>query len=106
MTWNHRVIRTEDAGGPCYAIHEVIYGENGKIEGWTEEAMTVLSETRRGLFWMLSVMTEAVAKPVLEKRGNELVEIEPAQELSDNLKAAIEHGELIGRGDDEYNAVQ
>jgi hypothetical protein len=35
MAWNYRVIRTNGAGGPWYAIHEVYYGEDGKL-GATE----------------------------------------------------------------------
>lgn len=103
MTWNYRVIRTEDDGGPCYAIHEVIYGDSGNIEGWTADPVHVLSETARGLFWVLSVMTEALGKPVLKIVGDKLEEIEPAQEFSDSLKAVLEHGKLVGKGEDEYD---
>jgi hypothetical protein len=102
MTWNHRVIRTEDAAGPFYAIHEVIYGDDEVVIGWTEEPVHVGAETARGLFWVLSVMTEALGKPVLQIVGDRLEDVEPAQELSDMLKAVLEHGKLVGKGDDEY----
>ena len=104
MPWNHRVIRTEDAGGPCYAIHEVVYGDDGDIQGWTEEPVAALSETFRGLFWVLSVMTEALGKPALKIVGDKLEPVEDAMEFSDSLRAVIEHGKLIGKGEDEYVA--
>lgn len=91
MSWNHRVIRTEDSGGVCYAIHECHYDKKGSTipTTWTHEPVHVLSETRVGLFWVLAKMTEAVAQPVLEVQGSALVEIEPVRELTDDLKKAV-----------------
>ena len=106
MTWNYRVIRAEDEGGPCYALHEVIYSDDGGIQGWTADPVHVISETARGMFWVLSVMTEALGKPVLKIVGDKLEEIEPAQEFSDSLKAVLENGKLIGKGEDEYDEAQ
>lgn len=102
MSWNHRVIRTEDDGGPCYAIHECHYDKKGDTIPimWTAEPTAVLSDTRHGLFWVLSVMTEAVGKPILEidETGKKLREIEPAKELSDDLKRVLEFGKAVGNG--------
>lgn len=91
MTWNHRVIRSEDEGGICYAIHEVQYDKNGKATSWTEEPVEVLSETRVGLFWVLAVMTEGVARPILEVQNGKLIEVEPVRELTDDLRRAIKN---------------
>lgn len=100
MTWNYRVIRTEEEGEHVYAIHECQYADKGDtIPGsWTEEPVCVLSETRTGLFWVLSVMTEAVAKPILEERDGKLVEVEPVRELTDDLKKAIASNKEYAEG--------
>ena len=101
MGWNHRVIRSEDAAGVCYAIHECHYDKKGDPipTSWTTEPASVLSETCRGLLWVLAAMTEALEHPVLEARDGKLYEVEPKKELSDDLKAVIAHGKLIGLGD-------
>lgn len=90
MSWNHRVIRGEDNNEAWYAIHECYYDKSDDVPtSWTVEPVDVSSDTRVGLFWVLAVMTEAVAKPVLEIRDGKLVEVEPAQELADDLSKAI-----------------
>lgn len=103
MGWNHRVIRTEDKGGVCYAIHECHYDKKGDTipTSWTEEPTSVHSETRTGLFWQLAVMTEAVAQPVLEIRDDKLVEIERVRELTDDLKKAIATNKEYAEGMDQ-----
>lgn len=99
MSWNNRVIRSEDEAGVCYAVHECHYDNKGDTipTRWTEEPVAVMAETRTGLFWVLSVMTEAVAQPILEVRDGKLVVVEPVRELTDDLKKAItankEHAE-------------
>jgi hypothetical protein len=95
--WNHRVIRSEDAGGVCYAIHEVFY-EDGKAGSWTETPVEVISETRTGLFCVLARMTEAVGRPILEVQEGKLVEVEPRRELTDDLKKAIAHNKEYAEG--------
>jgi hypothetical protein len=99
MTWNHRVIRFEENGNVYYAIHECHYDKRGDTipMSWTANAVNVLSETRRGLLWVLSVMTEAVAKPVLTEKDGKLVEVEPVQELSDDLRKILERTKVENR---------
>jgi hypothetical protein len=100
MSWNHRVIRHEDEIGIAYFIHECHYANKGDTipTRWTSEPVEVHSDTRTGLFWVLAVMTEAVAKPVLEIRDGKLVEIEPAQELTDDLKKAVAANKEFAEG--------
>jgi hypothetical protein len=103
-SWNHRVIRHQEPDGDAYyEIHECHYDKRGDAipRAWTESAVSVGSDTRAGLFWVLSVMTEAVGKPVLEIVGDKLREIEPSQELSDELKRALEYGKAFGLGEVE-----
>jgi hypothetical protein len=105
MTWNHRVIRTKDpvGDGVSYAIHECFYQKKADTlpYSWTQDPVEVASDTRRGLFWVLSVMAEAVGKPVLEIAGDKLREIEPAQELSDDLRKVLDFGKEVGLGENE-----
>lgn len=100
MSLNHRVIRSKDAAGVCYAIHECHYDKKGDTipTSWTAEPASMLSETRTGLFWVMSVMAEGIGQPVLEVRDGKLVEVEPVREFTDDLKKAIGHGKEFAEG--------
>lgn len=95
MAWNYRVMRHEewapDGSGESvvtYMMHEVFYDEDGRVDGWTAEGANVIADTRRGLFEILAMMSEGIARPVLDaKTGHE---IEPATELGDSMKRVIE----------------
>jgi hypothetical protein len=89
--WNFRVIRSQDALGVCYAMHDCYYDHEGDAlpTSWAPEQSPVRAGSRDDLFWALAAMTEAISKPVLEVRAGELVEAEPALELTEELKAAI-----------------
>lgn len=102
MVWNYRVIRTVDderGGDVSYDICECYYENKGDTipTGWTDPA-PVRSETRSGLLWVLAVMTEAVARPILEVQAGKIVEVEPAQELSDDLRKAIDANKKYAEG--------
>ena len=47
VTWNHRVLLTEEHGEKSNCIHEVHYDEDGSIMGWTENAIAVCSDYRK-----------------------------------------------------------
>lgn len=100
MSWNYRVIRTEEAGEPFYTIHECHYAKKGDTipTAWTEKPADVSSDTRTGLFWVLAIMTEAVAQPVLEERDGKLIEVEPERQLTDDLKKAIASNKEYSEG--------
>lgn len=100
MSWNHRVIRTEDEGGICYAIHECHYDKKGDTvpTSWTSEPIAVLSETRTGLLWVLSKMAEAIQQPVLEAKDGKLVEVEPIKQFGDDLQKAISNSKEYAEG--------
>ena len=74
MSWNYRVIRTEDEGGPCYAIHEVHY-EDGRPTTWTENPVPVSSESVAALFWVLGAMVDAAGSQVLEIKDGTLIQV-------------------------------
>jgi hypothetical protein len=90
MSWNHRIIREEDADGYCYTVHECHYTNKADTvpTSWSP-ATTVSAETRNELFWILAHMMAAVSQPVLEIRDNKLFEVEPKLELSSEVKQAI-----------------
>lgn len=100
MTWNHRVIRSEDDGEAHYAIHECFYDNKADTipTSWTENAVEVCSETRSGLLWVLAVMAEAVSRPILEVQGGKLVEVEPVVNSSDDLTRAIKNNKEFAEG--------
>jgi hypothetical protein len=77
--WNHRVIRTyfpefEEYG---YQVHEVYYGVNGTITGYTEQPVTGYGETLEELRDDLTHQLAATQLPILEKSGKELIEVKP-----------------------------
>lgn len=92
MGWNYRVIRTfhEGTSEASYDICECHYDNKGDAipTSWSDP-IPASSDTRTGLLWVLAVMTEGVGRPILERQGDKLVEVEPVQELSDDLRKAI-----------------
>lgn len=89
--WNHRVIRKpngdDDDGGATYAIHEVYYDDQGRIENWTASPMEPFGESpaelREDIRWFL----QACRRPILELRtvdGREtLVPDDDAPDIND-----------------------
>jgi len=56
----------EEPGGVCHIIVEVYYDDDGKITGWTQDAIGVYScEGVEGVKWTLQKMIECLDKPVL-----------------------------------------
>ena len=86
--WNYRVMRhevqTPSGDETYYAIHEVYYTEDGKIDGWAEDASgspsgDTFEEMIRDLAWIIA----AVTKPILDaETGNE---VEPASMAADDI---------------------
>ena len=88
MSWNYRVLRSDDVDGtPTYGIHEVYY-ENGKPSNATLRAVGVVSDGRRELLLVLAAMAEAISKPVLDFHTYE--EVEPVIILGDQLQKVID----------------
>lgn len=100
MSWNYRVIRSENDGEVCYAIHECFYDNKGGTipTRCTERPVEVEAETRTGLFWVVATMTEGIAQPILEVRDGKLIEVEPVRELTDDLKKAIAQNKEYAEG--------
>jgi len=65
MGWNHRILAHEFKGEIFLQIHEVYYNENGIPDSYTERAISVGSETIKGITWTLNKMLECRNKPIL-----------------------------------------
>jgi len=74
MTWNYRVIKDKDKSGDIfYAIHDVYY-ENYKIQGWSENPSILISDDAEDLCDNFKLIEQAFDKPLLEVKGEKLVE--------------------------------
>lgn len=74
MSWNYRIIRTEDKGGGIdLSIHEVYYND-GAPTSYTSAPATVSGEDVGGLTLNLAWMLKALTMPTLEVRDGVLVE--------------------------------
>jgi hypothetical protein len=90
MGWNYRVLRSEDDGEVCYAIHEVYY-KDGKPVTSAKNASGIFSETRSGLFEVIAMMADALDQPILQWIGDQLVEVEFKQELTDDIRRVMKN---------------
>ena len=77
MYWNHRVIYRKDlkTGFESFEIHEVYYSKKGKIESWTENAVSPFGENKKVLKKELNFFKNALKKPILreKKKGNKVI---------------------------------
>jgi hypothetical protein len=64
MSWNYRVLVSEEHGEPYFSMHEVHY-TNDIPHSYTKESISVSSETIEGINWHLEKMQEALSKPIL-----------------------------------------
>ena len=71
--WNHRVVHKEIQCGSekedWYAIHEVYYDENEKIEGITENSIAPGGNTAEELKNELERMIKCLEKEILENKN-------------------------------------
>lgn len=66
MTWNYRIIHHDKSDYPDFAIHEVFYDKDGKVESWTEHPIDVSGESNAEIVRVLKMMLKDVSKyPVL-----------------------------------------
>ena len=65
MGWNHRILAHKHKDEVYLQIHEVYYDENGKPYGYTENPISIGSETIKGITWQLNRMIECRKKPIL-----------------------------------------
>jgi len=66
MSWNHRILVTEDNNGDIYfQIHEVFYNGDGTPNGYTMNPITIGSDDIKGLTWTVNKIKECLKKPIL-----------------------------------------
>ena len=66
--WNYRVLRKRHADGAVtYHIHEVHYGDDGSIDGWTEEPAAPMGTSFAELREDVKLLSHAFRAPVLEE---------------------------------------
>ncbi len=53
-------------GDPYYGIHEVYYDDSGKVEGYTDDAVSPFGETEEELRRDIERMMRAFQHPVLD----------------------------------------
>jgi hypothetical protein len=78
MSWNYRIIRTEQDGETDLSIHEVYYTD-GKPTSWTCEPAVVSAEDISGLTLNIAGMLKALTMAPLMIVEGRLVECETAQ---------------------------
>lgn len=79
MTWNDRVIQTGDE----FAIHEVFYAEDGRIQGWTVEPVYPRAES-------LEELRDELLQRFAAARDEPVPQTEP--DSSDGTRALQPHG--------------
>ena len=62
MMWNNRIIRHKKDDTVWHSVHEVFYSENGGINGFTEEPITILGETVEDVKSQLEMITKDIEK--------------------------------------------
>ena len=60
--WNNRIVKHEKDDTVWYSVHEVFYNENGGINGYTEDPITVLGETVEDVILQLQMIMKDIEK--------------------------------------------
>lgn len=76
MSWNHRIIRhikprTHMDDAIYYAIHEVYYDENGKVNGWTEDPIEIMEESLDDLKITIQRLEKCLNSPAIDYETGE-----------------------------------
>lgn len=74
MSWNHRILATEEfhlngESEIVFSIHEVYYDKEGIPNGYTANPVKLSSDTLKGMKWTLKRIEECMKKPIL--RGDD-----------------------------------
>lgn len=75
MTWNHRVILHRHERGDYFEVHEVYYNDAGVPDSWTQEPVSIVSESLADMREELLMMLQALDTPILEIVGDKLQEV-------------------------------
>jgi len=62
MMWNNRIVKHEKDDTTWHSVHEVFYDENGGINGYTEDPITILGETAEDIKSQLEMIMKDIEK--------------------------------------------
>ena len=66
MSWNYRIMKHDSDADPWYGLHEVYYGDDGRITRWSAEPARFSSETASGIHEsLLRARVDARKRPIL-----------------------------------------
>jgi hypothetical protein len=60
--WNNRIVKHEKDDTVWYAVHEVFYNENGGINGYTENPITIVGDTVEDVKSQLEMIAKDIEK--------------------------------------------
>jgi hypothetical protein len=60
--WNNRIVKHEKDDSVWYSVHEVFYNENGGINGYTEEPISIIGETVEEVKSQLEMIMKDIEK--------------------------------------------
>ena len=60
--WNNRIVKHEKDDTVWYSVHEVFYHENGGINGYTEDPISIVGETVEDVKSQLKMIMKDIEK--------------------------------------------
>ena len=60
--WNNRIVKHEKDDTVWYAVHEVFYNDDGGINGYTEDPISILGETAEDVILQLQIIMKDIEK--------------------------------------------
>ena len=61
--WNNRIVKHEGSTGEVWhSVHEVFYSENGGVNGYTEDPITILGKTVEDVKSQLEIIMRDIEK--------------------------------------------
>ena len=63
--WNYRVLATKHDNEVYLQVHEVFYTDDGVPNGYTENPVSIGSESVKGIKWQINKIKECLKKPIL-----------------------------------------
>ena len=58
--WSNRIVKHEKDDTVWYGVHEVFYNDNGGINGYTEDPITILGETEKDVKSQLEMIMKDI----------------------------------------------
>ena len=63
--WNYRIMAKEHNGEFYLGVYEVYYDDDGTPNGCSMNPITIGSETKKGICWIVNRIKDATKKPIL-----------------------------------------